>query len=406
MSLPSQSQKGTARSSLTPRDISDHLQRLAAADAYAGELEEFNKLEEHKSALKKRGLPTRSMSAKTLTHSLEDLRQPSNRTRGDQMDDMKSLFQSLSRELKESINISMSEAASRIQESLESSLKEAINTSVAREMVTVNAAIESLTDRVEDLEADIITLAEERKLYFKTNEELTRQLFEQGKKIDDLENRTRRNNLKIRGIPPSIQQKDLKNYLQKLFARLLNIEDEETIRIDRAHRLGTKTYVSASHTPRDVICCLQSYEKKADITAVTRTMTSIKHEGAELQIYGDLSKRTSDRRRLLRPITEELRSKGIKYKWGFPLSIIVTKDGNNVMLEDGGPLEPFLTKLGLRSIHIEGWYYEVRTPDSAKMPLRCEAWKTKGGKQQDETSPKQHEQVLGKKQTTPASTNN
>lgn len=399
MSSPARSQRNFAKGALTPREISDHMNRLAAAEAYVEEREELNKIEEHKQAIKKRGLQTRSNSAKTMAHSLEDLSQQHYFSRGDKNDEMKCLFQTLSRELKDSINTSMNEAAARIQDSLEASLKEAINASVAREMVPVNTAIESLTERIEDLEADLLTLAEERKIYFQTNENLTRQLIEQGKKIDDLENRTRRNNLKIRGIPSAIQHNDLKNYLKHLFAQLLDMDNPEIIKIDRAHRLGIRNRGPSRFTTRDVICCLQSFEIKTEILAATRLKSPIRYKDAELQIFGDFSKRTSDRRRMLRPITEELRKHGLKYKWGFPLSIMVMKDGNYHTLEDGDPIEPFLIKIGLDPLSIEGWTYDVPVPDSANTSLRCEAWRKKGGKQSQSNSPEHSEQAKAKTTT-------
>lgn len=54
--------------------------------------------------------------------------------------------------------------------------------------------------------------------------------------LDDHENRERRQNIRIRGLPESITTTDLEKVLQRIFTQILGERRPETIDIDRAHR--------------------------------------------------------------------------------------------------------------------------------------------------------------------------
>ncbi|CAH2223743.1 Hypothetical predicted protein, partial [Pelobates cultripes] len=52
------------------------------------------------------------------------------------------------------------------------------------------------------------------------------------------------------------------------------------------------------------------------------------HENyATIKILADLSAATLKRRRDFQPVTEELRRAGIRYRWGYPTKLLITKSG-------------------------------------------------------------------------------
>lgn len=52
-------------------------------------------------------------------------------------------------------------------------------------------------------------------------------------KMADMEDRNKRNNVKIRGIPESVQQHDLRDYVSQLFKALLPDMSELDFTVDR-----------------------------------------------------------------------------------------------------------------------------------------------------------------------------
>ena len=54
--------------------------------------------------------------------------------------------------------------------------------------------------------------------------------------LDDYENRSRRSNIRIRGLPGATGARDIIPTLQGIFKELLGLSPTETVEIDRAHR--------------------------------------------------------------------------------------------------------------------------------------------------------------------------
>lgn len=76
-------------------------------------------------------------------------------------------------------------------------------------------------------------------------------------KLADLEDRLRRNNIKIQGIPESIKPPDLKVYSTNLLKDVLPDVPLEDLLIDHIHRLQRPKHIP-SHLPRDIIARIYS----------------------------------------------------------------------------------------------------------------------------------------------------
>ena len=120
-----------------------------------------------------------------------------------------------------------------------------------------------------------------------------------------LENQSRRNNIKITGVPEGEEEKtwdDTEAIVKNLISDKLGIEGE--VEIERAHRVGKKQRLnvpqrrhdgSASQehrAPRPIIAKIQSWKTKEHILRVAR-----KKKPRSVVFMGDFSKRTSERRR-------------------------------------------------------------------------------------------------------------
>ena len=90
-------------------------------------------------------------------------------------------------------------------------------------------------------------------------------------KIIDLEDRSRRNNLRVDGIKerPNETWENCKKELDTLFKEGLGIEDE--VVIERAHRVKTGKSKKGS-TPRTDVCKILNYKDKVKILRNTKTL--------------------------------------------------------------------------------------------------------------------------------------
>lgn len=83
-------------------------------------------------------------------------------------------------------------------------------------------------------------------------------------KIKVQENRNRRKNLRIRGLPEASQEEDLIDIMNKIFNPLLGRAVSESLKTERVQRIRRPQSVM-KETQRDIIVRFHSYEEKAQI---------------------------------------------------------------------------------------------------------------------------------------------
>ncbi|CAH2302470.1 Hypothetical predicted protein [Pelobates cultripes] len=193
-----------------------------------------------------------------------------------------------------------------------------IREAVREDLQGLRTDLMALTERVDTVEAEARICCQQHRAAETAATRQGNMLLSLRRQVEDLENRSRRHNVRIRGLPEP-DTEPLATTLQQLFCQLLGPDAPPIIRIDRAHRaLGQ---ARPDGRPRDVVCCLHSFPQKEQIMAAARNLPTVTFRGADLALFQDLSGLTLDARRALRPITAALRDKGIPYKWGFPFSL-------------------------------------------------------------------------------------
>lgn len=77
-----------------------------------------------------------------------------------------------------------------------------------------------------------------------------------------------------------------------------------------------------------------------------------------IQVIPDPSRQTRDRRRRLKPLLEHIRSKGGSYRWGYPFSLTIKRDGEIFNLYDPKQLPKLFQFLGSEAIKVPNWREE------------------------------------------------
>ena len=162
--------------------------------------------------------------------------------------------------------------------------------------------------------------------------------------VEDLDNRNRRQNIRIRGIPESIT--DLMPAVSKIFQSLLPEKSLSAYACDRIHR-ALRPKPPPDGPPRDVIMCMKDFLVKEDIMRASRNTPNISFEGKRIQIYPDISPATLDRRRRMKEVTSVLQSARIRYRWGFPFKLTIPHNGSTYTVFNVIEGKELLIKLGL-----------------------------------------------------------
>lgn len=202
----------------------------------------------------------------------------------------------------------------------------------------------------------------------------TRQLRDMQRHVEDLDNRGRRHNLRIRGLPETFEGDQISTAIVSIFNSLLDRPAHTPIVMDRIHR-ALRPKGRDTDPPRDIICYIVDFRLKEEILKMARGRSQILHEGSPVQIYQDLSGITLQHRRDLRPLLETLRDRQILYKWKFPFCLSASTHGHTAILKVPEDLPHFCATLGIPLIPVPNWYaaFRPRTGTPREDPMETQA---------------------------------
>ncbi|CAH2283962.1 Hypothetical predicted protein [Pelobates cultripes] len=163
--------------------------------------------------------------------------------------------------------------------------------------------------------------------------------------LEDLNNRSRRQNIRIRGLPESVLPETLLPTVRAIFQSLLPDASEQDLYIERAHRaLRPPTY--NMNAPRDIITKLLYFPIKERLMKAAWDNPPT-YQGQTLHFYQDLSPTTLQKRRDLNPLTTALVEKGWRYTWGHPFKLHVKKGEQTYTLHQVTDMQDFAQYIGL-----------------------------------------------------------
>ena len=181
-----------------------------------------------------------------------------------------------------------------------------------------------LQDEVKELREDCAFIRQENKDLKAKNERLEKTITEMDRKVDDLEGRSKRNNLIIHGLVRAEKEtgEDCEGILTDLITDRLELADD--FQFDRVHRLNAKP-----NSP--VVARCTFFKDKVKILKAKRKL-----QGTNVFIGEDFSSRVRDVRRRLVPHLKKARSENKKCMMVFDHLII---DGKRFALNDGDNLK-------------------------------------------------------------------
>lgn len=229
-----------------------------------------------------------------------------------------------------------------------------LKAAVREEMSEVTAKLEVMDKRLcscESLQSSADARIELLERKFKTQHQKLLMLQLQA---EESENRSRRNNVRIKGVPEIIKTPDLRKTVTDIFNKYLGKSSETHIELDRVHR-SPVGLTAEKGPPRDVLCRVHFFGVKEDIMRAAWQKGALEYAGQKVQVFPDLSWQTKRRRRLLRPLLDQIRVKGATYRWGHPLSLIIKKDGHTFALMVPEQLPDLFKFLGSEVVEVPDW---------------------------------------------------
>lgn len=172
---------------------------------------------------------------------------------------------------------------------------------------------EDVSLRLEQLEATCATLQEDNKSL--------------KSKLSDLEGRSRRQNLRIVGLPESVEGPRPTAFFSKL---LVEVFGDQTLssppELDRAHR-SLIPKPAPGERPRPVIIRFHRFQIKDLVMREARKLGTVEYRGHKLRFYEDYTAEVMKKRAEYKNVMAELYNRGLRPSLLFPAKLRVTLPG-------------------------------------------------------------------------------
>lgn len=164
-------------------------------------------------------------------------------------------------------------------------------------------------------------------------------------KLDDLENRSRRCNIRIVGLPEGSEGTNPMAFFRTWLPELVKVSFKSgSVKLDRCHRALTRRPLPGQR-PRAVIVKLHSYQDKVLIMQAARKAQSLVYNGAPIMIFEDFSIAVVRKRQEFYPVKQQLKEKGIPFAMLYPAGLRVSHGGQEKFFKHPKDVAAFLDKV-------------------------------------------------------------
>lgn len=129
------------------------------------------------------------------------------------------------------------------------SLQAGLHAELRSSISQLSIRIDHIEDSTAHLESQMSEVAKAHDELVNAHESQNEMIHKLQLKVADLEDRSRRNNIKLRGIPEIVKPRELVPYIHQLFLKLIPDLSPRDLLMDRAHRIPKPTYLPGP-TPR------------------------------------------------------------------------------------------------------------------------------------------------------------
>lgn len=232
-----------------------------------------------------------------------------------------------------------------IIESFRSEIKtkmDALQLEVTGQIHSIQTKQTTISDSIEHIETTLNSHHDSLEIMETTVSTLKDQIQKLQEQQQDLENRSRRQNLRIIGIPEDVEKGRPTDFMSGFFSEVLgdDLSGTQSVVLDRAHRaLAPKP--SSGGRPRAMIVRLHYFSDKARILQASRTRGELTFRGARIHIFPDMSAELSRKRAAFNSVKLKLKQAGISYGIHHPADLRFTFGGTKLSFKSPSEAEAY-----------------------------------------------------------------
>uniref|UniRef100_H3BD89 L1 transposable element RRM domain-containing protein n=1 Tax=Latimeria chalumnae TaxID=7897 RepID=H3BD89_LATCH len=215
--------------------------------------------------------------------------------------------------------------------------------SITTKIITIDAKLDMMDDRLDEMEIRISTLEDHEEESKEKMADMEKKLLKAWDCVKDLENRSRRNNVCIMGLPEGIEDGKPIEFLTKNLPILLDLPSEEIIEIELAHR----TFASrpkVTQRPCPIIVRFLKFQMRELILKRARKKEEVIWENSKLAFFQDLSKEKQNKWKAFIEGKKQLRELGVKYTMVYSVILRVIHKGQQHSFHTSEAVITFIQK--------------------------------------------------------------
>ena len=221
-------------------------------------------------------------------------------------------------------------------------------TTQLREVVSSNQeikeAIGAFSERLSTAETRISKAEDEISGLTGKEKSLQKKVQELTLKLDDLENRHRRSNLRLIGLPEKTEGGDAVAFLQTWLPEVLGPDAFPTpVVIERAHRLPGRQ--DPSGRPRTLIMKFLNYQDKVRVMRAARKKGKVMYREHHIMFFPDLSVEVQKQRRQYNDVKLKLRELHLDFGLVFPAKMKIFHKGSRQQFNTPEEVEAFIQRI-------------------------------------------------------------
>lgn len=197
------------------------------------------------------------------------------------------------------------------------------------ELKEMKEQLMGLAEKISRVESQVECHEERLKLTLVNNKRIA--LLERN--LEDLNNRTRRNNVRIIGVPEGAEAGNMLAFLSAQLPKLLRLDFSPPLEFERAHRVPLHPGPHAKQ-PRPIILRVLRHQQALQIMSAAKSLVPISFEGRNISFFPDFSKGTVERRRQMLALRPRLQHLQARYGLFAPACFWVTLHNQTRTFED------------------------------------------------------------------------
>lgn len=193
---------------------------------------------------------------------------------------------------------------------------------------SVQTAVDDHKQRISNLEESANSTSTELMDIQATLTTLTADNAKLRAKVTELESRSRRNNIRIIGLPENIESSKPTAFFSQLLFDVFGTDILSTPpQLDRAHRTLTAK-PGPSDRPRPVVICFHSFQTRELVVREARKLRGkLKYKDVSIHIVEDYAPEVLEQRIPYRGIMKRLYEMGLKPSLRYPARLFIVLDG-------------------------------------------------------------------------------